>query len=169
MASVSMAARESFFCSTTSRARTKERSLAVRKAQRPATRDQIDAAPGILRRKLFEDRRHIGALRQAAGEIFDGERLGRGEQQCLGNPQRFAMIGHLAASSRTASSSRSSVMLSILRSCVHGFGHHLHPDRREGLVLTDAQFAFPHHFQGRDRVEARMVGRMDGSTMNSRR
>ena len=87
MASVSTAARESFFGSIASLVSSQERSFAVRNAQLVADVDEVDAAWRVFDLQLAQQAAHVGTAGQTAGERLLVERLGSGEQQRLEQPQ----------------------------------------------------------------------------------
>ena len=91
IASVSIAARDSFRCSRSSRASSQERSAAVRNVHLRGDAHEIDAAPGIERCSSRHDGGDIGALGQAGGDRRLVERLGGGEHHRLGDAQRLGI------------------------------------------------------------------------------
>ena len=93
IASVSTAARDSFFCS---------RLLAGEQpgqiaggAERPFARDphEIDAAAGVEALQFGHHRGDLGARRQPGGDRRLVERFGGGEDQGLGDAQRLGIAG----------------------------------------------------------------------------
>ena len=88
IASVSMAARDSFFSTVRSRASSGARSGAVANAQVSAGLHQIDAARRIIRRQQGQQLGDVGALRQPLGQLALAQRLGRGEQDRLEQAQQ---------------------------------------------------------------------------------